>query len=696
MKINRICACLRISLSTLALVATLFNPGFAEEETVSQEIKDLKVKSAKLNSDAMSLLERVKKLRADELERMRRSVLKGIKNWEDGVTELDGKGLKAALQNGYAVAKGYGLDVERLKKLYGNTKLVIRRAEFAAECGTGIGTSKEFTDSVKDTAVIGNVLHYFNLVDKEEERLACAQEKKVAMYKKLSRAYLRGLVTPNAMESAASFRKYAESIRAISDADVDAIAADIEMLAAEQQLVGDFLSVVPIVGDALDALSAIEGEEISGKKLSAAERVLKVILLLTPNALEMALKRFPALPGKIVGFLKKVIAPEGGRLDALAGKVGVTAGELQAKAKKILNRVGDVGEKAVTKFANAKEAVEALKKEMPGLPGFGNRSGAIKTSNMVESHADAFADIAKSRNEIVMVRPINKHAKKLLEEGGAVAKGMHIKAKSSDMPFLEGHIPVDQANSKLGTAMKKAEDKLKKAKAAGNTEQVTALKQEMKKLNKDIEEYKHEVLQSIKGGYAKADTVKVNGKELLSVKNPKTGKKYMVVSDGKGGFLDPKTGKAFTQDPQTGVKLAEKWGTPNKVRVLVDPHTGKKFTADYDLLGIGSSKGAGKVQLDKVVHGNIGSREYATNFELNVAVRQKGFKGRVVEHGPATHFKGKPDYPITAYLPTGDVVNILNENQLKGFFHTMKKQGYKGLDPHPEWGWGKYDPVKGW
>jgi len=57
--------------------------------------------------------------------------------WENEQEEMDGQALQTALQNAYAVAEGYGMDVPRLKKLYELSKLIIRRAEFPQFCGSG-------------------------------------------------------------------------------------------------------------------------------------------------------------------------------------------------------------------------------------------------------------------------------------------------------------------------------------------------------------------------------------------------------------------------------------------------------------------------------------------------------------------------------------------------------------------------------
>lgn len=91
---------------------------------------------------------------------------------------------------------------------------------------------KEFTEPVKDSAVIGNVIHFFDLVDKKEERMACVQKHKVELYKEINREFLRALSTPDPAAAAASFRKYANVLRTqVTGQEVEALQADLKALA---------------------------------------------------------------------------------------------------------------------------------------------------------------------------------------------------------------------------------------------------------------------------------------------------------------------------------------------------------------------------------------------------------------------------------------------------------------------------------
>lgn len=72
---------------------------------------------------------------------------------------------------------------------------------------------------------------------------------------------------------------------------------------------------------------------------------------------------------------------------------------------------------------------------------------AVSRSGLLPGHVAAMQTIAEDTNVILMFRPVNPLSTGLLEEG-AVAKGMHIKAKTSDWGPMAGFIPSDPRLSK--------------------------------------------------------------------------------------------------------------------------------------------------------------------------------------------------------------------------------------------------------
>ena len=76
------------------------------------------------------------------------------------------------------------------------------------------------------------------------------------------------------------------------------------------------------------------------------------------------------------------------------------------------------------------------------------RAEAIAISNIVPSHAESLAYVADKENIIIVMRPVNQHATRLIQLGNAT-KDMHVKGKSSNWGPQRGYIPVEQRFSKL-------------------------------------------------------------------------------------------------------------------------------------------------------------------------------------------------------------------------------------------------------
>lgn len=72
---------------------------------------------------------------------------------------------------------------------------------------------------------------------------------------------------------------------------------------------------------------------------------------------------------------------------------------------------------------------------------------AIAQSGLVPEHVVTLRAIADEKNVILMFRPVNPQSTQLLK-AGAVAKGMHIKAKTSDWGPMAGFLPADPRLSK--------------------------------------------------------------------------------------------------------------------------------------------------------------------------------------------------------------------------------------------------------
>jgi len=73
---------------------------------------------------------------------------------------------------------------------------------------------------------------------------------------------------------------------------------------------------------------------------------------------------------------------------------------------------------------------------------------AAEWSAMAPEHVEAFKQVAQQKNTVIMVRPVNPDATRLISRGEAT-KSMNVKGKSSNWGPQKGYIPADQTYSKL-------------------------------------------------------------------------------------------------------------------------------------------------------------------------------------------------------------------------------------------------------
>jgi len=694
---------------------------------LADELEGLERQDRELNAAADQLLGKLKAMRQRELEAMRRSVLDKVEDWDTGLVTLDGQSLKTTLQNAYRVAEANGMDTARLKALYETTKQIIRRFDFASLCGTDIGIRDQLIGNMaRGEGIAADALHYFELADKAEERMACAQERRVMLYRNTARAFVLALAAKNPSDSVRGFREYAENIRSINDSEAMAIAADCEKLAARQQLVAQTAELIPLAGDAMDILAVYQGRDLAGNEVAGLDAFLRMLMLLTPEALEQVGKRFPDALPRMAAAMHRLAAPEGGAVERLIAGTGRKAGDVKAKAGRLLAGLGDKARlvKQGTKqtAAQAADKAKAMADTVAGINRlkFVSESGqslARSGSDMPEKWVKALSETASNRNEIIMIRPVNPHAKAWLENGRAVGKGMHVKAKTASQGPLAGLIPADQQLSKLSDpkVMEELTREYKKTLARQASAQGEPLPETLtdavleqkarelarKETRKSLRKAQQAAEAARAGGYAKSVPLELDGSAVVTVSD-QTGASRTLLKTAKGKYLDPKT--------RAPVSAGLDPNTEQAVQVLADPHTGKYFTADADLLGVGTTSGAdhaaartsttGRQDLpadpdtDAAVWGNASAAEAQTAFEVNVQGRlkmkdKKGSTDRILQHGPAVRFHEKPDFPVTLFLPDKTVVQIGSEKELKQVMGAAKRNGVKGLEPHPAWGWGK-------
>ncbi|WP_148214059.1 pre-toxin TG domain-containing protein [Desulfohalobium retbaense] len=666
-----------------------------------------------MHKESAKLLQRLQQLRRQELDAMRREILDKVQDWDSGLVTLDGASLQTTLRRAKRLAAANGLDVQRLETLYAATQRIIKRFEFVSLCGSEQAVPDTTGNGASDASGAEQVLKWFDFADREEQRLACAQEKRVMLYTNTARAFVRALAAPDPAAAAAGFREYAEAVRTINDAEALAITAQCEQLAAEQELVARTAELVPLVGEAMDILAATQGRDLNGQELTTWDRLLRGIMLLTPEVVGQVGRRYPeALPHLMKG-LQSLAAPEGGAVQRAIARTGQAAETVAGQAASLLaalrgskaaGAATQVAKRTTDATAKVSQAVAAIKH----LPFY----AAAKTSEAATQHlprqwAKALSTTAANRKEILLIRPVNKHAKPWLEKGLAVGKGMHVKAKTASQGPLAGLIPVDQRLSKLSDPAYREElvgayrsELREQAQAAGREVSAAALERQAQEkareqVTREMQKAQQAAAEARGQGYATAVPLVIEDKQVVRALD-QSGKGHTVLKTTEGRYLDPQTGAP--------VELALDPGSEVPVEVLAEPGAGGKyFTADADLLGVGTSSqtsgvaartsqtGSGPAldpDTDTAVWGTATETEVRTAFEVNVQGRLGGEGERILQHGPAVRFPEKPDFPITMFLPDASVVEINNQRQLREVLVAAKRQGVQGLEPHPAWGWG--------
>lgn len=729
------------SLSPVGLVE---NSGANASDVVGNQqtaqIQLLQEKQLQLSADTASLLKRLVVERANLLEEMRKQVRATMEEWENDPDYLNGQGLKAALFNAEAVAEGFGLDVEHLNKMYLASKKMILGLEMTGRCGEGSPQLDAIGDAVENVSETAKgAMEVFGLAASEEERMACVQTEKLKLYREVNRAYIYALTAESAAISAEGFRRYAGLISNIAGSDSAFLADQAVKMAETQDTVMIAFELTPVVGDLIELYRFGTGTDVLGGKISEFDRVLTGVLLFTPEVVEQLFKRYPKIFDSMKSFIKELVYPAGGFFDSAIIRSGQELSSIKRKAGEIWAQMLTL-EKELLERIDGKvrdvvsENVDAIWKRLESMPGARRTQiMAIDASNMITPHVEAMREVAKKRGEILMFRPFNPLGKKAMAdvieraklEGGRLAtKWMDVKPKSSSNPILGAAIPVNPRLSKF-------DDALREARASGDAAALA-------KVEDDIEE----MLTTVQELFAKTDGkgnplvtqipaqhINPNGDAVDILWAPDgAGNPVMGILNDAGDIVDPKTMRSLGADASRA----------ERVMIIADPSSAK-ILPDYDMFAVGSKArandptvlnkgerfnssltandpyGHNREVLDK--RGNVVNQESVFTESLgglnrnnldvmtdvNEAVyRKSGVKGDVVHHGPANFWKEAPDYPVTVFMPNGDVKSILQgpandpDKWSKEFFHALKQEGYSGFNPHPDWGWPAYNPRHGY
>jgi len=640
-----------------------------------------------------------------------------LKEFEDDPDTMSAKALNNAMSRALKIAQGYGMDTNKLTSLYNLSKKVILRSEF-----------KEYNSDTK-TFTEGKIDEWISWALQGDEKIARdakkIQDQRLALYKKVTLAYIKALMEKDANKSYNHLKNYTQALQKIQSADADILNAEAELLVSEQKLVADVVSTLPFIGDALDILSIATGEDLSGQKLSDFEKKLNLVLLLTPNIVEQVLKRNPSISrffGKLIAYSADVKDAKINKFTSLlASEKLKNVIETTFKSRDIdkwrrhykqkireQKRLADISQEEMGLLL--KESEESLSKS--GIKKVG--TDELDTKEVLSSSTRKKIDnIAKKKNTVIITRPVNEFANKWIELG-ASTKDMFVKGKSSSHGLFAGLIPKKQKYSKLKQPndidkfQLKVNDSLQ-----GERRYINYTPDEIKAFEKAVQRnqpnlqlgekfyfkeqmediLKKEVANPVVG--SKQLKLSVNGEAYKAVELPKIGG----TEHSQGLVLYKKGDKYYNKNfVEVDMKKIKKYDIKKQepFEVLTDTN-GNILTADLDLLDVGTKKKREIMQDDELM-GNIDSHDMAVVNDINRATKNKKYPNqRLTHHGGETSFinrQSKPDFPLIAHAPDGQFL-IKDNAQLKAFYHHKKLQGYD-LEPNPFWGWGEWDPTKGY
>lgn len=320
------------------------------------------------------------------------------------------------------------------------------------------------------------------------------------------------------------------------------------------------------------------------------------------------------------------------------------------------------------------------------------RAEAIAISNIVPSHAESLSYVADKEDIIIVMRPVNRYATRLIQLGNAT-KDMHVKGKSSNWGPQRGYIPVEQRFSKLHSL-----DDTKRA-------------EQIRKFDGKVRDClasrrARETPLRVSAGGMTHDVLVIEGDDLEPPRAI-----VLRAPDGqwkgwqRDGSLEFEPNADLPSHPLSAEEIKRRGTRP--LLVLADRHSGLALTADYDILAFGPPRKppfeGSKVQSDPEM-GYVTPWQIELIRKMNNEVRLRGnyAGGNVSHHGPETQFvfSEGADYPNVAFEADGDIVVIREgpagrkDLNLKTYFHRMRSLGFQLTPNRHTWTWGPYDPER--
>jgi len=304
----------------------------SEEEKEVEHENRIKVEVAigSVSNDSQHLKER------KTVEAKRIYLDEKIKKWRrynaESIDALTTKELNNVMSEAQSIAEYYGLDVEKLSKLFELGKKSIKNSEFVIP---------ERIPPDKDESYSSYFRNFFTFAHNREKELAefraKTQKYRVRLFKKVTLAYISALLssgeklpeckTDKAIKTLIvdgttlkslncpdpvvnNLRRYVKAIQSIASTESDLFVAEAELILVKQTLVGDMAAGLPLVGDAIDWYSLYSGQDLAGNCLSrfsyGITAVFAAIPFLPKSWGEQLLKRggdaITNVAGKVAGF----------------------------------------------------------------------------------------------------------------------------------------------------------------------------------------------------------------------------------------------------------------------------------------------------------------------------------------------------------------------------------------------------------
>ncbi len=333
-------------------------------QSVKSRRRTLEEEAKKEGEDYMSLHRIRFRQMGDQVESRRQILLRKVEGWSQAgkkeILALPAEEINGTISEATAIADYYGLDTVKLTRMYELGKKVIRSSMFELPENTHPDDDYSY-ERMKKTALENaaenlkpgfikglEVLmgQYFTSAEKREieiaEFVAKKQEYRVLLFKRITLAYIKALllsgeplppcdvrsaphqtVTINGQSfptfncpdpSLDYMRRYVNAIRQLQSAETDTFIAHSRMVIAEQQLVVDMASALPLVGDAIDWYTLLYGiyakENLTGHCMSRADYVIQffaaVIPFMGPKMIEGAIARNPELAQRLIVNLDEI------------------------------------------------------------------------------------------------------------------------------------------------------------------------------------------------------------------------------------------------------------------------------------------------------------------------------------------------------------------------------------------------------